>query len=239
MFCFKSSRCHGLLLITLLCLRASAADSGDWPMFRHDPLMTGRSTIKGNLQGPPQVLAKYDLAGIESLFMIKASHALSSTPQPRNVREAGAPSDGWEAPPKKIDLYGDGKLVPPPEGDPPMMGGKAFLVEKILKGTTSYQSLTWKDYYSERPTAVLEMRNYVKAKAEPDLVWRSSPPEGGIYETLIPPVDVNGDGQIDIVMATHYLPDFRLGRRDRQKDHAGSATGNRKELRCIRLCQYR
>ncbi len=190
--------------IAALALAASSVSAADWPTFKHDRRLTGRTPAKGAVTAEPEILGEYALTGVVTTLMADLNATSTSFQDVALPDEPALAGAQWTEPAPLIDLRGDGVLVPPPGGPETLTGAVDQLVAQVLKDQPGYQSIKWHDYYSEEPTGYMEMLSYEAGAEEPRRVWRSTPLEPGVYETLMLAVDANNDGQKDIALATHY-----------------------------------
>jgi hypothetical protein len=165
----------------------------------------------------PQILAKIDLSGTAETFVVRfVSEERSGHLGQQDVSKVVGVNASWAQPPVLYDLYGDGKLEQGPKPPPNKMGPSPVVVDKFVRGSPGLQAVTWHDWYSALPTAYLEMLSFERRGAPPREIWRSSPLEASVYETLTLAVDANNDGQKDLVTATHervFVTDGATGKK--------------------------
>ncbi len=94
---------------------ACGASEKDWPVWRHDTALTGRSDLKGDMASEPSVAWTFPLCGMRGLLMVDAAK-----PQPRSrARHAGPfgedyltqTADQWGMQPHTYSLPNGERLV--------------------------------------------------------------------------------------------------------------------------------
>ena len=127
------------IVASLVFTGVSSAQVGgaDWPYYRHDLQLTGRSPGKGNLDRAPRAKWKVYLGGWDGLVAVRHRPGASTAVRFRAEESFGQDyrakaSSRWDAPPL-VDLAGDGKLVPAPPGK----------VAKLLPKVRGLQRVVW------------------------------------------------------------------------------------------------
>jgi hypothetical protein len=109
-----------VIFASLIWPGASQAQRSDWPYYRHDLQLTGRSPGKGNMDRAPREKWKFYIGGWSGLMTLKQRAGSSGEVRLKEGASFGADylartAGRWDAPPL-VDLTGDGKLVPAPPG---------------------------------------------------------------------------------------------------------------------------
>jgi hypothetical protein len=158
----------------------------DWPYYRHDPQLTGRSPGKGNMARAPREKWKLYIGGWSGLITVK--HRAAANGEVRlgvsfgedYLAKTGAK---WDSLPL-VDLAGDGKLVPAPPGK----------VAKLLPGVKGLQQVIWEFVPGQPNTARGRCYSFADGADRPKLVWETEP-EKEVYEMLWAVADMDGDGK--------------------------------------------
>ena len=148
----------------------------------------------------PQIEAKIDLSGTAENFLIDAP--ANGGNQMRRIK-VGMPTGAkgsWDKDVLLYDLYGDGHMEPAPK-IPANRFGSTSVVGKFLQDSKGLQAVFWHGFDSTTATAYMEMVSYEEKGHEPRVVWRSSPLESGVFETLTLAIDANNDGQLHAAAA--------------------------------------
>lgn len=189
-----------LLLACGLALPAQAAsnapDDPEWGMYRHDTWLSGHSPLAGAIE-VPRVVAEYDLRAWDNLLVARFGRgrgvkvALQS--QPSQPEYFGANQARWGAGPLLLDLARDGKLTPVGEAN-------YTRYARILPGSKGLQKIHNDDYFGTGTANQRKLYAYTfePGVAEPKLLWESGP-YGELEGTTLVVVDVDNDGQVDIV----------------------------------------
>jgi outer membrane protein assembly factor BamB len=169
----------------------------DWPYYRHDLQLTGRSPGKGNMHRTPREKWKVYIGGWSGLITVKHREAANG-----GVRlNAGAyfgedylarTGGKWDAPPL-VDLAGDGKPVPAPPGK----------LAKLLPGVKGLQQVIWDFVPGKANTARGRCYSFAGGADRPKLVWETEE-EKEVYEMLWAIADMDGDGKPEVAFMTHY-----------------------------------
>ncbi len=186
-----------ILAVSLPVLAAdNAPDDPEWGMFRHDTWLSGHSPLPGAVRDP-RLLARCDLRAWDNL--LTAGFGASAGPTVVLRSEAFEPGylathqAAWHAGPLMLDLAGDGKLTPVTEAN-------YTRYARLLPGAKGLQKIHNDDYFG---TGVADKRKlyaytFEPGAAAPKLLWESGP-WGELEGTTLLVVDVDNDGQVDIV----------------------------------------
>jgi hypothetical protein len=188
-----------LFVVLVLSPPPSFAQRGgaDWPSYRHDAHLTGRSPGVGNLDRAPREKWKYYLGGWYGLFPVKYRPGARSEVHLAASRVFGqdylARSAGIWDPPPLVDLAGDGKLVPAPPGK----------VAKLLPHVKGLQQVVWDPVSGQPNSGRGRCYSFAGGSDRPKLVWETEP-EKEVYEMLWAIADMDGDGKPEVAFLTHY-----------------------------------
>src|SRR5262245_54943368 len=110
------------IVVSAVLTGAAPAQVGgaDWPYYRHDLQLTGRSPGKGNLDRAPREKWKVYLGCWDGLLSVRRragakTEARFTAGESFGQDYRARTSSRWDPPPL-VDLAGDGKLVPAPPG---------------------------------------------------------------------------------------------------------------------------
>jgi len=184
-----------LVFLVLLPAAVLAQAGADWPSYRHDAQLTGRSPGKGNLTATPVEKWRHYVGGYNGLVEVKAAETGSlGSPQAAEFGQSYLSEHAAEWRPQPlVDLNGDGRFVAPPAGK----------IARLLANVPGLQQVIWE--------ADPEVPNSGRGKCfafdagsdKPRLVWQTET-EREVYEMLWTIGDVEGDGLADVVFMTHY-----------------------------------
>jgi hypothetical protein len=177
---------------------ASSADprGTDWPYYRHDLRLTGRSPGKGNIDRAPREKWRLYIGGWDGLISVRhragaqQDLVLSDDLLGQDYRAKAA--SRWDPPPL-VDLAGDGKLVPAPPGK----------VAKLLPGVKGLQQVVWEGVPGQPNSGRGRCFSFAAGASRPQLVWETEP-EKEVYEMLWAVADMDGDGKPEVAFMTHY-----------------------------------
>jgi outer membrane protein assembly factor BamB len=169
----------------------------DWPRYGHDPCLTGRSPLKGQITSP-RVSWTQPLAGRELLIEIfpeTGEHPLrlsagDDAPAPASPRMA-IPG------PAMLDVDGSGSLRPAAETYHERWA-------KVLPNVRGLQRTAWSHTWTTEKVCRLQLFAYDQGFDKPRMVWQSDPPEETIFQPLNVVYDIDGDGVQEICTAAHY-----------------------------------
>src|SRR4051812_15161342 len=166
---------------------AGAQPAGDWPYYRHDLQLTGRSPGRGRMREAPVEKWRWRPGGPAGL--IELTHQRGATA--RAPLGGGKPFGGaylaqttskWHPTPL-VDLAGDGKLVPSP-------GDK---LGRLLPDVKGLQRVVFEAVADPPNSARGRCYSYAEGAASPKLVWETEV-EKEVYERLWTLGDMDGDG---------------------------------------------
>lgn len=184
-----------LLAVTQGFVLAQPADP-EWPSYRHDTWLSGRSPLKGSIT-TPAVINAYDLRAWDNLVAARfAAGRTSSVALQRQKLEPdylATNADQWGVGPPRYDLAGDGKLTSLPDD-------RFTRYARLLPGSKGVQKIHNDDYFG---TGVKDQRKvyayaFEPASNEPKLLWESGPWEE-LEGTALAIVDADGDGLPEVV----------------------------------------
>lgn len=186
----------GAMLVDAPAAAVFAQAGADWPSYRHDGQLTGRSPGKGNLTEPPAEKWRRYLGGHDGLVEVNAAKGEQSMGElpaeefaPSYLGEQAA---RWR-PQKLVDLCGDGRLVSPPPGK----------VAKLLPDVAGLQQVVWEADPQVPNSGIGKCFAFDQGADKPRLVWKTET-EKEVYEMLWTIGDVDADGLPDVVFMTHY-----------------------------------
>ncbi len=189
-----------LISITVLaCAKTSlcqAQTGAEWPFYRHDMRLTGRSSAVGNMRDAPTERWKYYLGGWKNEFRVTFAADQSSKLKLRGASEVQELVKGndvvWNSP-KLVDLAGDGNLVSPPPGK----------VARLLPNVRGLQQVVWEHPPGKPTLGVGRCYSFERGADKPRLVWQTEE-EPQVYELLWAVADMDGDELPEVVFMTHY-----------------------------------
>ncbi|PYL01692.1 MAG: hypothetical protein DME19_00815 [Verrucomicrobia bacterium] len=185
-------------LAALACGAAPGSGESDgWPRYAHDPALTARSALRGDI-ARPQTRWSYSVGGRELLVEIlptKGEHPL------RFVAADAAAVSGeprvLKPGPTALDLDGTGTLRPALESYHERWA-------KILPNVKGLQRVAWSHTWTDQKVCRLQLFAYDQGFDKPRLVWQTDPPEDTIFQPLNIVYDLDGDGVQEVCVAAHY-----------------------------------
>ena len=187
--------------VWLLCgLTASVLPAGavgeDWPRYGHDPALTGRSSLIGDLVAP-EVAWTYSLAGRE--LLIELTPAAGEHRVSLSADTAAEPGPYQIVPPGSLELD--------PDGSGSLRAVRETFHErwaKILPDVAGLQRVAWSHTWTDQKVCRLQLFAYDEGFDRPRLVWETDPPEAVIFNPLNVVFDIDGDGVQEICVAAHH-----------------------------------
>ncbi len=192
-------------LVFLAAVACRAHD--DWPQYAHDPGLTGRTSLQGDI-GQPRHAWSIDLAGEHiDLEIVPATgtHSLSLPADAAAGAQPTVPVPG----PRLLDIDGSGPLRPAAEGI-----GRRWA--RVLPDVKGYQRISWDQTWTTAKICHLELFAYDNGWDSPRRVWQSEP-EDTVFMPLCVVHDIDGDGQQEVCVALHYrviIYDATTGRKE-------------------------
>jgi outer membrane protein assembly factor BamB len=176
---------------------AGSGESDGWPRYAHDPELTARSPLHGNVTHPRTVWS-YPVGGRElvvEILPIQGEHRLRLTGKNAGAvsREPKVPRPG----PAALDLDGSGTLRPAVESYHERWA-------KILPAVKGLQRVAWSHTWTDQKVCRLQLFAYDQGFDKPRLVWQTDPPEDTIFQPLDVIADLDGDGAQEICVAAHF-----------------------------------
>ena len=197
----KDSRANavaGVLLLTMLAGGAHGQTS-EWLQLRGDRHMSGRASGVGQMRhDPPQERWRYDIAAWEGYVEV-AQHegdASVSLPfaAPVDPGYIGTHGRDWGIGPQIFDLGGVEVAMPL---------DNVFKVAQILPGEAGLQRFEMGNSFSDGGAEPKQGQLLAYDSGEPRVVWETEF-FTNTWDPNVLVVDVDVDGQLDIVVATHY-----------------------------------
>lgn len=194
---------------TALLVSGSLVPADDWPLFRHDPQLTGRSALEGEIS-QPAVVGEHYVGAWEGWLVATPSPgsqmSASLEPQQGDV-QALQRAFGLRAP--LYDLRGDGNLVP-------VAQNTGYQIAKIIPDAPGLQRVEFENAFGYEGGERGHLYSYEPGSAEPHEVWQT-PPEPDMFMPLVLLLNADEDDEPEVVVATHYrvmVFDARTGRKD-------------------------
>lgn len=195
----------------------------DWPMPRHDRGLTNRSPLKNTLTTAPRELWRLNTAVWAGELDVWAGGEAGVIPldRPPAAPSSGPESDrapaariAWK--PRLRDVSGDSA----PRQAPPGHWGR------LVPGRRGLQRVQWTVIWGGAPSR-LQCFSYEEGLSRPKLVWET-PPEEDVWNPMTCVADVDGDGTLEVSVATHH----------RLMIFDGATGAKRHELRYHKLRNY-
>ena len=174
-----------------------SGESDGWPRYAHDPALTARSPLHGNIT-QPTTLWSYSVAGRElqvEILPVNGTHALRFVA--KNAAAVGPQAKIPKPGPAALDLDGSGTLRPARESYHERWA-------KILPDIKGLQRVAWSHTWTDQKVSRLQLFAYDQGFDKPRLVWQTDPPEDTIFQPLNIVYDLDGDGVPEICVAAHY-----------------------------------
>ena len=196
----KSSRANAAAVLLLTMLAGGAhGQTSEWLQLRGDRHMSGRASGVGQMHhDPPQERWRYDIAAWEGYVEV-AQHegdASVSLPfaAPVDPGYIGTHGRDWGIGPQIFDL-GVVEVAMPLDN--------VFKVAQILPGEAGLQRFEMGNSFSDGGAEPKQGRLLAYDSGEPRVVWETEF-FTNTWDPNVLVVDVDVDGQLDIVVATHY-----------------------------------
>ena len=194
----KGSRANASLMVLLLLAGWTPGQTSEWLQLRGDRFMSGQASGAGQMHGPPQERWRYDIAAWEGYVEVAAHKGDASVALPFAAPVA----------PNYIDSQGRDWGVGPPIFD---LGGvevampldNVFKVAPILPGAAGLQHFEMGNSFSDGGAEPKQGRLLAYNNGEARVVWETEF-FTNTWDPNVLVVDVDADGQLDIVVATHY-----------------------------------
>jgi len=189
----------GRIKTTSPSLYQQTVSNRDWPMPRHDRGLTNRSPLKNSLTEAPRELWRLSTAvwaGELDVWSDESSASIamhlpvppaSASPEQDGRRPERSP---WK--PRLLDVAGDGQPVNAPRG----------YWGRLIPGSKGLQRVQWTSTWGHAPSR-LQCFSYEEGPSHPRLVWETEP-EKDVWLPSTCIADVDGDGSLEIAVATHY-----------------------------------
>ena len=170
----------------LLAAAIGAVAPGEWPAYRYDATLIGRQPLAGRIV-EPAILWTAPLGVREALYV-----AGYDGPLPRAVGEQWRVAFGLQPEPMALA----------PDGPPTAIALEPQTrVADLLPDVPGLEKVVFDDAFGGKPE--LRGRLYTHETGTPTLRWETAP-EDTMYMPLVIFVDANGDGRLDVCVATHY-----------------------------------
>ena len=187
-----------ILLLTMLAGWAHG-QTGEWLQLRGDRHMSGRASGVGQMRHePPQERWRYDIAAWEGYVEVvqHGGDASVSLPfaAPVNPGYIGTQGRVWGIGPQIFDLGGSEVVMPV---------DNVFKVVQILPEVEGLQRFEMGNSFSDGGADPKQGWLLAYDSGEPRVVWETES-FTNTWDPNVLVVDVDVDGQLDIVVATHY-----------------------------------
>ena len=196
-------------LAFLFVLTAGPAGCDEWPLFRHDPQLTGRSSLVGKITDPA-VVGEYFVGAWEGWLVA------SPAPGARTSVQADLRQTDLQALQRQFglgaplhDLRGDGQLVPVAQGTGHRIG-------KIMPDAAGPQRVEFDNAFGYQGGERGHLYSYEPGSDERKEIWTTAP-EPDMFMPLVLLLNADEDEEPEVVVATHYrvmVFDARTGRKD-------------------------
>lgn len=185
------------MVLLLLLAGWTPGQTSEWLQLRGDRFMSGQASGVGQMHGPPQERWRYDIAAWEGYVEVAAHKGDASVALPFAAPVA----------PNYIDSHGRDWGVGPPIFDlgveVAMPLDNVFKVAPILPGEAGLQRFEMGNSFSDGGADPKQGRLLAYNNGEARVVWETEF-FTNTWDPNVLVVDVDADGQLDIVVATHY-----------------------------------
>ncbi|MDE2810868.1 MAG: hypothetical protein OXN90_20835, partial [Gemmatimonadota bacterium] len=193
-----STAIAAVLLLTMLAGWANG-QTGEWLQLRGDRHMSGRASGVSQMHpDPPQERWRYDIAAWEGYVEVvqHEGDASVSLPfaAPVDPGYIGTQGRAWGVGPQIFDLGGNEVVMPV---------DNVFKVAQILPGVAGLQRFEMGNSFSDGGADPKQGWLLAYDGGEPRVVWETEF-FTNTWDPNVLVVDVDVDGQLDIVVATHY-----------------------------------
>lgn len=186
------------MVLLLLLAGWTPGQTSEWLQLRGDRFMSGQASGVGQMHGPPQEHWCYDIAAWEGYVEVAAHKGDASVALPFAAPVAPNYIDSqgrdWGVGPPVFDLGG---------GEVAMPLDNVFKVAPILPGAAGLQRFEMGNSFSDGGAEPKQGRLLAYNNGEPRVVWETEF-FTNTWDPNVLVVDVDADGQLDIVVATHY-----------------------------------
>ena len=199
---FTPGKISGLFLLAALMTGICVeAQSVEWLQLRGDRHMSGRAAGVGRLRdGPPVEGWRYDIAAWVGYVVVdrRSGDGRVDLPfaAPVGTDYIGLHRQSWGIGPQVFDMAGDGEGVTMPVDN-------VFKVARILPEVQGLQRFEMENSFSDGGAEPKRGRLLAYDTGEPRVVWETE-----LFDDTWDPnvlvVDADADGQLDLVVATHY-----------------------------------
>ena len=196
----KSSRANAAAVLLLTMLAGGAhGQTSEWLQLRGDRHMSGRASGVGQMHHePPQERWRYDIAAWEGYVEVAQREGSGAVElpfaAPVDPGYIGTHGRDWGIGPQIFDLGGVEVAMPV---------DNVFKVAQILPGEASLQRFEMGNSFSDGGVEPKQGRLLAYDSGEPRVVWETEF-FTNTWDPNVLVVDVDVDGQLDIVVATHY-----------------------------------
>ncbi len=197
----NGSRAHASAMVLLLLMLVGGAhgQTSEWLQLRGDRHMSGRASGAGQMHhGPPQERWRYDIAAWEGYVEVAQheGHASGALPfaAPVAPEYIGTQGRAWGIGTQIFDLGGVEVVMPL---------DNVFKVAQILPGVEGLQRFEMGNSFSDGGAEPKQGQLLAYDSGEPRVVWETES-FTNTWDPNVLVIDVDVDGQLDIVVATHY-----------------------------------
>ena len=196
----KGSRANAVVVLLLTMLAGGAhGQTSEWLQLRGDRHMSGRASGVGQMHHePPQERWRYDIAAWEGYVEVAQREGSGAVElpfaAPVDPGYIGTHGRDWGIGPQIFDLGGVEVAMPV---------DNVFKVAQILPGEASLQRFEMGNSFSDGGVEPKQGRLLAYDSGEPRVVWETEF-FTNTWDPNVLVVDVDVDGQLDIVVATHY-----------------------------------
>ena len=185
-------------MVLLLLAGWTPGQTSEWLQLRGDRFMSGQASGVGQMHGPPQERWCYDIAAWEGYVEVAAHKGDASVALPFAAPVApnyiGSHGRDWGVGPPIFDL-GVVEVAMPLDN--------VFKVAQILPGAAGLQRFEMGNSFSDGGADPKQGRLLAYNNGEARVVWETEF-FTNTWDPNVLVVDVDADGQLDIVVATHY-----------------------------------
>ncbi len=187
-----------IVLLSALSLNvhpAAVAHDDEWPRYGHDAALTGRTSLRGDIE-TPRCVWPVAIGGHSLDVELRANGGHAATRLSDSSPGAASPRTVSQPGPPLVDVDGSGKPRPAPESYHERWAD-------MLPAVPGLERVAWDNTWTTARICHLELFAHDNGADRPRRIWQSEP-EDVVFSPLDVVCDIDGDGVQEICVALHY-----------------------------------